>query len=71
MSDPYARFILVKERKFKMNETRKIDSDQRICVYCYGVTYAYVCPNCNEYDGLMPILDAEEYLGEDLTEYLV
>jgi hypothetical protein len=54
-----------------MNETRKIDSDQRICVYCYGVTYAYVCPACNEYDGLMPILDAEEYLGEDLTEYLV
>jgi hypothetical protein len=71
MSYPCDRFILVKERKFKMNETRKIDSDLRICVYCYGVTYAYVCPACHEYDGLMPILDAEEYLGEDLTEYLV
>lgn len=54
-----------------MNETRKIDSDLRICVYCYGVTYAYVCPECREYDGLMPIVDAEKYLGEDLTEYLV
>ena len=53
-----------------MTETRNIDQDLRICVYCYGTTYAYVCPACNEYDGLMPILDAEKYLEEDLTDYL-
>ncbi len=53
-----------------MNETKKVDSDLRICVYCYGVTYAYVCFDCKEYDGLMPIKDAEEYLGEDLTDLL-
>ncbi len=53
-----------------MTELNKVDKDLRICVYCYGVTYAYVCPECNEYDGLMTILDAEKYLGEDLTDYL-
>ena len=53
-----------------MTETRNIDADLRICVYCMHTTYAYVCPTCNEYKGLMPILDAEEYLEEDLTEYL-
>lgn len=53
-----------------MTELNKVDKDLRICVYCYGVTYAYVCPTCNEYDGLMTILDAEKYLGEDLTDYL-
>lgn len=53
-----------------MTELKKVDENLRICVYCYGTTYAYVCPECNEYDGLMTILDAEGYLGEDLTEYL-
>ena len=53
-----------------MTETRKVDTDLRICVFCYTTTYAYVCPECNDYKGLMPILDAEGYLGEDLTDYL-
>lgn len=41
------------------------------CVYCYNVYGAdtYVCPECNEYDGLMELKDAESYLGEDLSEY--
>ena len=41
------------------------------CVYCetlYG-TDTYVCPTCNEYDGMMPLKEAESYLGEDLSEY--
>jgi hypothetical protein len=55
-----------------MNKFENIDTDLRICVYCYGVTYAYVCPRCNEYDGLMPInAETEKYLGvEDLLEYV-
>lgn len=53
-----------------MTELKKTDKDLRICVFCYGTTYAYVCPACNDYKGLMPILDAEAYLGEDLEEYL-
>jgi len=42
------------------------------CVYCYGVfgSDTYVCPHCNEYDGLMPLKEAEAYLGEDLSEYV-
>jgi hypothetical protein len=48
----------------------KPDSDLRICVFCYITTYAYICPECRDYKGLMPIPDAEAYLEEDLTEYL-
>jgi hypothetical protein len=41
------------------------------CVYCYGYFGAdtFVCPNCNEYDGMMSLGEAETYLGEDLGEY--
>lgn len=53
-----------------MTETNKVDKDLRICVFCMTTTYAYICPECNDYKGLMPILDAEGYLGEDLSEYL-
>jgi len=30
----------------------------------------FVCPHCNEYDGLMPVKDARAYLGEDFPEEL-
>jgi lipopolysaccharide biosynthesis regulator YciM len=36
----------------------KMDKDKRVCVYCSTETYAYICPSCNEYDGLMPIMEA-------------
>ena len=48
-----------------------VDKDLRICAFCYTVTHAYVCPECNEYKGLMPInKETEDYLGEDLLGYL-
>jgi hypothetical protein len=48
-----------------------VDKDLRICVYCMGTTSAYVCPECNEYKSLMPINYAtEQYLGEDLLQYV-
>jgi hypothetical protein len=48
----------------------KPDTDLRICVFCYTTTYAYICPDCRDYKGLMPIPDAEAYLEEDLQQYL-
>lgn len=53
-----------------MTETKKVDADLRICVFCYTTTYAYICPECRDYKGLMAIGEAESYLEEDLTEYL-
>ena len=54
-----------------MDKFENVDKDLRVCVYCMGTTYAYVCPECNEYDGLMPITqETEDYIGEDLLEYL-
>lgn len=46
------------------------DSDLRFCVFCHTTTYAYICPECRDYKGLMEIKEAESYLDEDLTEYL-
>lgn len=51
-------------------EIRTYDTDLRICVFCYTTTYAYICPDCRDYKGLMSILEAENYLDEDLTDYL-
>ena len=36
-----------------MNKS-ELDS-QKVCVYCYGIwdEDTYVCPTCNEYDGLI------------------
>jgi hypothetical protein len=40
-----------------------------ICVFCLNIWEdVVVCPDCNEYKGLMPIEDAKEYLGEDFPE---
>jgi hypothetical protein len=41
---------------------------ESLCVYCLNIVNDYVCPHCNEYDGLMPIPDAKVYLGEDFPE---
>lgn len=48
----------------------KPDTDLRFCVFCYTTTYAYICPECGDYKGLMPVADAESYLEQDLTDYL-
>jgi len=40
----------------------KMDNDKRVCVYDLTETYAYICPTCKEYDGLMEISKAvKEY----------
>ena len=36
-----------------------------MCVYCQGVF-----PECDEYDGIMPLKQAIEYLGLDINDYL-
>jgi len=41
---------------------------ESVCVYCLNIVNDYVCPHCNEYDGLMPIKDAQDYLGADFPE---
>ena len=45
---------------------------RKICVY-EGITLdldTMVCPDCNEYDGLMPLnLETLEYLGYDPIEW--
>jgi hypothetical protein len=61
---------LISKKGSQMTETNKVDTDLRICVFCYTTTYAYICPECRDYKGLMPVIEAEEYLGEDLEEYL-
>jgi hypothetical protein len=38
----------------------KMDNDLRVCVYDGTETYAYICPRCNDYKGLMPIPEAIE-----------
>lgn len=42
-----------------------------MCVYCEGVftDTTAVCPECNEYDGLMPLTKAVDYLGLDIRDY--
>ena len=43
-----------------------------MCVYCEGVFTGdtIVCPNCGEYDGMMPLTDAVEYLSLDPNDFL-
>ena len=44
----------------------------KMCVYCEGVftSDTIVCPNCNEYDGMMPLESAIDYLHLDPNDYL-
>jgi hypothetical protein len=43
----------------------------KMCVYCEGVFTddTIVCPNCSEYDGMMPLENAIEYLNLDPNDY--
>ena len=43
-----------------------------MCVYCQGVftDNVSVCPECDEYDGLMPIQVAIRNLNLDPNDYL-
>lgn len=43
----------------------------RMCVYCSGVFTpdTFVCPNCSEYDGMMPLNEAIPYLDLDPNDY--
>ena len=41
-----------------------------VCVFCENVwdSDTFVCPECGEYKGLMPIKQGSEYLGIPLEE---
>ena len=39
-----------------------MDSDIRVCVFCDIETYAYICPKCHEYEGLVTLEEASTYL---------
>jgi hypothetical protein len=43
-----------------------------MCVYCEGIYTGdtVVCPSCNEYDGMMPLVKAVDYLNLDPNDYL-
>ena len=59
MSDPTDKFI-VNRKKVKMSE--------QICVFCMNLVNDYVCHECGDYKGLMPLRDAKSYLGETFPE---
>lgn len=42
-----------------------------MCVFCEGVftDTTYVCPNCDDYKGLMPIGKAIDYLDLNPADY--
>jgi hypothetical protein len=41
---------------------------EQICVFCMNLVNDYVCHECNDYKGLMPLRDAKGYLGSDFPE---
>ena len=43
----------------------------KMCVYCESVftSDTIVCPNCNEYDGMMPLEKAVDYLDLDPNDF--
>jgi ribosomal protein S27AE len=65
---------IVRENTKRLETLESVNKDLRVCVYCYGTTFAYVCPECNEYDGLMPInLETDKYfkqMGDNLLEII-
>ena len=50
------------QRKF---DSAMADADLRMCVYCFDTTHAYVCPKCNEFDGLLTIEESKPILEEN------
>jgi hypothetical protein len=43
----------------------------KMCVYCESVftSDTIVCHNCNEYDGMMPLDNAIDYLSLDPNDF--
>jgi thiol-disulfide isomerase/thioredoxin len=42
----------------KEMRNKMIDKSKFVCVYDGTETWAYFCPSCKEYKGLMPIMEA-------------
>ena len=44
----------------------------KMCVYCESVftSDTIVCHNCNEYDGMMPLEQAIDYLNLDPNDFI-
>jgi hypothetical protein len=64
MSDPCDTVIVVRKKEGKK-------MTEQVCVFCFNIVNDYVCHDCNDYKGLMPIRDAKAYLGEDFPEELL
>lgn len=47
---------------------KEVIMSEKICVFCMNLVNDYVCFECDDYKGLMPLKDAEAYLGEDFPE---
>jgi hypothetical protein len=41
---------------------------EQICVFCVELVNDYICHGCDDYKGLMPLRDAESYLGETFPQ---
>jgi|AntAceMinimDraft_12_1070368.scaffolds.fasta_scaffold66118_3 hypothetical protein len=41
---------------------------ESVCVFCLNIVNDFVCFDCNDYKGLMPLPEAKVYLGEDFPE---
>jgi hypothetical protein len=56
----------------RLEVIRKEIKMDKMCVYCESVftSDTIVCHNCNEYDGMMPLVSAVEYLDLDPNDYL-
>lgn len=56
----------------KLELSTKGNKMDKMCVYCESVftSDTIVCHNCNEYDGMMPLENAIEYLNLDPNDFL-
>jgi hypothetical protein len=81
MSDPLARILVLDKRKVghkmtTLNKTQVIEYlidnnfcvTDKICVFCSHTTDGWnaVCYSCNDYKGMMSIVEAVEYYGTDV-----
>jgi hypothetical protein len=50
---------------------KKGNKMDKMCVYCESVftSDTVVCHNCNEYDGMMPLENAIDYLNLDPNDF--
>jgi hypothetical protein len=42
----------------------ELEMEARVCVFCDELTDTFYCSKCQEYKGLMTILEWEKYTGE-------